>query len=98
VGKLSVLSYSDEPFADRKEAGRALASALKWLIGEDIVVLGIPRGGMVIANEIARALGSELDIVLSRKIGAMLNGSARVSSWRSKCAAIFSGSIRRKFL
>ena len=44
--------------------------ALKGFRGKDVVVLGIPRGGVVVANEVADALGAELDIVVTRKIEA----------------------------
>jgi len=58
------------PFRDRVEAGRRLAGALVRYKGEDTVVLGIPRGGVVVAKEVADALEAPLDIVISRKIGA----------------------------
>lgn len=80
MGKLRVVSYSGESFEDRKEAGRLLAASLKGLSGKDTVVLGIPRGGIVIANEISRALNSELDIILSRKIGAPGNPELAIGS------------------
>lgn len=70
MGKLRIVSYSDESFKDRQEAGRLLAAVLGDLPDQDTVILGIPRGGMVIANEIFRLRGSELDIVLSHKLGA----------------------------
>lgn len=57
-------------FKDRREAGRLLAEALRPLGLEDPVVLGIPRGGVMVADEVARALGGTLDIVLVRKLGA----------------------------
>jgi putative phosphoribosyl transferase len=57
-------------FRNREEAGRRLAKALQQYKGQDLVVLGIPRGGVVVANEVARALGAPLDIVVTRKIGA----------------------------
>jgi putative phosphoribosyl transferase len=60
-------------FRDREEAGRALAEALSGLRNEDMVVLGIPRGGVVVGAEVARALGAELDVVIPRKIGAPQN-------------------------
>lgn len=47
-----------------------MAAALKRFSGRETVVLGIPRGGVVVAAELARSLGAQLDIVLSRKIGA----------------------------
>lgn len=70
MGILRVVSYSDESFADREAAGRLLAEALNEFRGKDAVVLGIPRGGMVVAVEIARLLDARLDIALSRKLGA----------------------------
>lgn len=57
-------------FTDRVEAGRRLAEALVDLKGEDVVVLGIPRGGVVVAAEVARAHGWPLDTVIPRKIRA----------------------------
>ncbi|HLQ07095.1 MAG TPA: phosphoribosyltransferase family protein, partial [Nitrososphaerales archaeon] len=54
----------------RQEAGRKLAGALREFKGKDVVVLGIPRGGVVVANEVAKALGAPLDIVVTRKIEA----------------------------
>lgn len=57
-------------FANREEAGRALAEKLKDYAGDDTVVLALPRGGVPIGYEIARALDAPLDIVLVRKLGA----------------------------
>jgi putative phosphoribosyl transferase len=57
-------------FRNREEAGRKLAGALMEFKGKDVVVLGIPRGGVVVANEVAKALGAPLDIVVTRKIEA----------------------------
>ena len=57
-------------FVDRQEAGRQLAEALSNLKGEDVVVLGIPRGGVVVAAEVARAHGWPLDTVIPRKVRA----------------------------
>lgn len=57
-------------FRDRSAAGRRLAEALAHLEGEDVVVLGIPRGGVEVAAEVAAARGWPLDIVVPRKIGA----------------------------
>jgi len=73
MGKITILSRSDEPFRDREEAGRLLGTALKDLRGAETIVLGIPRGGVVVAKEIAAALNAGLDIVLSRKLGAPRN-------------------------
>ncbi len=57
-------------FTDRVEAGRKLAGALSQFRGKDVVVLGIPRGGVVVANEVAKALDAPLDVVVTRKIEA----------------------------
>jgi putative phosphoribosyl transferase len=57
-------------FADRRDAGRRLARALAALKPIDPVVLALPRGGVPVAVEVARALGAPLDLLLVRKIGA----------------------------
>lgn len=57
-------------FANRAEAGKLLAEALSGRVGDDAIVLGVPRGGVVVAAEVARALGLPLDVVVVRKLGA----------------------------
>ncbi|MFE9256984.1 phosphoribosyltransferase family protein [Streptomyces sp. NPDC006879] len=57
-------------FVDRRDAGRQLAARLKHLSGLDVVVLGLPRGGVPVAEEVAGALGATLDVCLVRKLGA----------------------------
>src|SRR3990170_8282787 len=57
-------------FADRADAGRRLAGALRHLRDEDPIVLALPRGGVPVAFEVARALDAPLDLLLIRKIGA----------------------------
>ncbi len=59
-------------FRDRTEAGRLLAERLAGLPLVRPVVLGIPRGGVVVGAELARRLDAELDVVLSRKLRAPL--------------------------
>jgi putative phosphoribosyl transferase len=72
-GVLRVLSESGQPFTDRIEAGKLLVAELQTYRDSKPVVLGIPRGGMIIANEISIALDTDLDIILTHKLGAPHN-------------------------
>jgi predicted phosphoribosyltransferase len=56
-------------FKDRIDAGRQLAKLLANYKGQEGVVYGLPRGGVVLAAEIAKALGFSLDLILAHKIG-----------------------------
>ena len=56
-------------FADRVDAGQRLAHELDMLRGQDVVVLGLPRGGVPVAFEVAQALGAPLDVIVVRKLG-----------------------------
>lgn len=58
-------------FSDRREAGRKLGEALGKRPGA--LVLGIPRGGVVVAAEVAEQTGGTLDVVIPRKLGAPIN-------------------------
>jgi len=61
-------------FNDRTDAGKQLAARLRFLQGQpNVVVLGIPRGGVVVAAEIARTLNAPLDVFLAHKLGAPFN-------------------------
>jgi putative phosphoribosyl transferase len=57
-------------FEDRIAAGERLAAALRDHGDEDVVVLAIPRGGVIVGEVVARRLGAPLDVVVPRKIGA----------------------------
>src|SRR3972149_9314629 len=73
-------------FEDRRDAGRRLAKVLakRKNLNQPLVVLGIPRGGLVVADEVAEALAAALDVIIVRKlrapfqpelgIGAVVNG------------------------
>ena len=76
-------------FRDRRDAGRCLGALLGHLAGEpSLLVLGLPRGGVPVAAEVAAALGAPLDVYLVRKLGlpgqpelamgAIASGGARV--------------------
>jgi putative phosphoribosyl transferase len=76
-------------FADRREAGRALAQRLTAYRGQpDVIVLALPRGGVPVAYEVAHAIGAPLDVFVVRKlglpghreyaIGALASGGVRI--------------------
>jgi putative phosphoribosyl transferase len=75
----AVASLDDQPapaalgFRDRRDAGRRLAALLMQFHPERPTVLGIPRGGVPVAEEVAHALGAPLDVAVVRKIGAPQN-------------------------
>lgn len=56
-------------FKDRTDAGKGLAIRLHKFKNEEVVVYALPRGGVVVAAEIAKALGAPLDLIITRKIG-----------------------------
>jgi putative phosphoribosyl transferase len=57
-------------FKDRVRAGRELVSRLERYRGPETLVLGLPRGGVVVAAEVARLLDAQFDVIVARKIGA----------------------------
>jgi predicted phosphoribosyltransferase len=72
------------PFLNRRHAGRLLATALSDLAGrDDVVVLGLPRGGIPVAFEVASRLGAPLDAFAVRKIGAPGNEEFAVGALAS---------------
>lgn len=77
------------PYADRRDAGHRLGQSLHHLVGRaGLLVLGLPRGGVPVAAEVARALAAPLDVLIVRKlghpqhaeyaIGAIASGGVRV--------------------
>jgi len=59
----------EEPYRDRRHAGAELARELMDVKGHDVVVLALPRGGVPVAFEVARALDAPLDVFVVRKLG-----------------------------
>ena len=57
------------PYRNRREAGQVLAELVRELPAGDSVVLGLPRGGVPVAFEVARAIGAPLDVFVVRKLG-----------------------------
>jgi predicted phosphoribosyltransferase len=80
MAKLYILSNSSEPFGDRREAGRLLAKELSDYRGKGAVVLGIPRGGIIVAQEVAQALEADMDIVLAHKLCAPIRAELAMGS------------------
>lgn len=89
--KARLMQHSGSAFADRAEAGRVLAGQLSRYQGRtDVTVLALPRGGVPVAYEVARALGADLDVLVVRKLGvpfqpelamgALASGGARIVS------------------
>lgn len=60
----------DPPYRDRVGAGQTLAEALRPYRRKKPIVLGLPRGGVVVAKEVALALDAPLDVIVTRKLGA----------------------------
>lgn len=67
---IRIISRDSRPFHNRAEAGRLLAQELVHADNENAIVLGIPYGGLIVAREIAIVLNADLDVFLSRKLGA----------------------------
>jgi putative phosphoribosyl transferase len=64
------MHLGEAPFRDREEAGQQLAERLTPYRDENPIVLALPRGGVPVGYELARALGAPLDVLVARKLGA----------------------------
>jgi putative phosphoribosyl transferase len=81
-------------FADRRHAGASLAAAFSGRIEADAVVLGLPRGGVIVAAALAQALDLDLDVYVARKLRAPINQELAIGAvaedgptWIDKVAA-----------
>ena len=70
MGTLRIVSDSSRALSGRVEAGDALTRELEEYRGQNPAVLGIPRGGVIVAQQIAHALQGDMDMVLAHKLGA----------------------------
>jgi len=81
-------------FTDRREAGRKLALLLdNYQNHKDVVVLGLPRGGVVVAHEISKSLNLFLDVICPRKIGAPFNPEFAIGAITETGQGIFNMSV-----
>src|SRR5437588_4842691 len=85
-------------FADRVEAGRRLGEELRdrGFGDDDGIVLGIPRGGVVTAAEVARVLGLPLDVALARKVGAPGNPELAIGAVGPDGGAVIDEDLARR--
>jgi putative phosphoribosyl transferase len=93
---VGIANQGDETmqFRDRREAGQFLAEALSFLAGrEGLLVLGIPRGGVVVAYEVARALRAPLDVAITRKLGAPHNPELAIGAVTSSGEVVLDSSL-----
>lgn len=82
-------------FADRADAGRRLAERLGGYRGRDVVVLGLPRGGVPVAAEVARALGAPLDVLVVRKLGVPYHRELAFGAIGEGDVRVFNDSVLR---
>jgi len=81
-------------FKDRESAGKQLAASMMHYAHEkDAIVLGLPRGGVVVAYEVAKALYLPLDVICPRKIGAPSNPEFAIGAITETGEGIFNDSI-----
>lgn len=84
-------------FRDRRDAGQQLATQLQFLSSQpDVIVLGIPRGGVVVAAQVARALNAPLDIFIARKLGAPINPELAIGAVTSTGDVLLDDEIVRE--
>jgi putative phosphoribosyl transferase len=83
-------------FRDRVDAGRRLAERLRHLRGADVVVLGLPRGGVPVAAEVARVLNAPLDVIVVRKLGVPFQPELAMGAVGERGALVVSERVVRR--
>ncbi len=86
-----------ELFADRRQAGRRLARRLEPLRGQPLVVLGLPRGGVPVAAEVADALDAPLDVIVVRKLGVPFQPELGMGAIGEDGVRVVDGVLVRQF-
>ncbi len=80
-------------FADREDAGQRLAERLEYLRGQPVVVLGLPRGGVPVAAQVATRLGAPLDVIIVRKVGVPFQPELAMGAVGEEGAAVTSPDV-----
>jgi predicted phosphoribosyltransferase len=76
-----VLCFRREPlFKDRKDAGEKLSERLKSYKDDDVIILGIPRGGIIVAERVSSELNKPLEIIVPKKIRAPFNKEVAIGA------------------
>jgi putative phosphoribosyl transferase len=75
-----MMRASQQRFADRQAAGEALTDALAYYRGADVLVLGLPRGGVPVAARVAEELDAELDVIVARKLGSPISAELAIGA------------------
>ena len=91
----SEMAVRQRRFLDRVEAGGLLAEVVTSLVRPPVLVLGVPRGGVVVAARVAARLDAPLDVVVPRKVGAPGNPELAVGAVADGVSAIDEPAIRR---
>ena len=99
---LRVLSRSDVPFRDSEEAAQLLCDELEAYRASHPVILGIPRGGLLLASELSRLLNADLDVMMTHKVPSEKDREVAVGAV-TECGRLFversnSGSIGDTYL
>lgn len=85
-------------YADRRDAGRALAAELRDRVTDDglLIVLGLPRGGVVVAAEVAAVLEADLDALVVRKLGVPGHEELAVGAVAAGAEPVVNEDVRRR--